>query len=406
MAATYLPKQTLQFSATEYLKGTGPATFTVDVMDTSPVLVNGDFYQGYLTKADAMTASKEILAQRNTTWDDRSAVLFLRGPLTPTSQSSASSNETYEFTLSNYGAYSNFAYAVDTLSRTWLPAKEAVSGEASVSSTTEYITDGSKNPPPVMSLPSLKTRIGEIDAMLAAGTGKEGYADCIRASLVRERYFRNWTGPSIYEYSVNSGLAKGTQIDLSPKAWYDEYLIRTVSGTDADLFDVVVVDDDNDASNGHFIAEVILRPLPEGEFTYKSHMQPPEYTICDFNPTHNNYHIANVTVTDPAGTLHEAFFDPTAAGTGDVSPASFTLNGTATEITGLTWSEGKVRLSLNPYVSLVGYVLDFIELDGSVSLTLGVSEAELDVEGGTLSWDVSERPWEEGDMLMLRIRED
>ena len=49
--------------------------------------------------------------------------------------------------------------------------------------------------------------------------------------------------------------------------------------------------------------------------------------------------------------------------------------------------------------------MDFIELDGTVSLSLVVNEATVDAANNTLSWSVSPQPWDDGDELMLRIRE-
>ena len=63
-------------------------------------------------------------------------------------------------------------------------------------------------------------------------------------------------------------------------------------------------------------------------------------------------------------------------------------------------------LSLDPYASLDGYTLDFIALDGSVSLSLRVEDATIDSVTGTYSWPVADQPWANGDKLMLRIRED
>ena len=64
-----------------------------------------------------------------------------------------------------------------------------------------------------------------------------------------------------------------------------------------------------------------------------------------------------------------------------------------------------VVLTLSPYISLAGHKLDFIELDGSVGIALEVFSATEDDMAGTLTWDVAEQPWEDGDKLMLRIRE-
>ena len=423
-AATHRPMQTLKFSATEYLIGTGPDEFIVEVLDTSRgVYTRGDLYKGYLTEKEAMAASTALLAKRNTKWDNRLGVIFLKGPVAAAVSSSGdtdpTSSKSYRFTLSNQGTQTNFQYGVDTLSRTWLPAQEAASGEASVATNdTEFITDGSKNPPPVLSLAELRTRISEIAVMLKQGEGVEGYERCVYLKLVTERHFRALPDSRVWseEFTVDSGLAaesvhlKRESGDPYPDAlnYDDVYIEFWYSGPDAEHFKSIIQDDDEVASNGYSYKYTTSRPLPKGEYDVNFHIWSAREALCSSKPTNESedsgYINYKITVTAPAGTLHEAFFDPTAAGTGDVSPASFTVNGTATEITGLKWGDGKVRLSLEPNVSLVGYALDFIALDGSVSLSLGVSDAE--VEDGTMSWGVSERPWEHGDKLMLRIRED
>ncbi len=50
VTSTYLPKQIISFRAVEYLKGTGPTTLTVEVMDDGPVYTEGDLYEGYLLR--------------------------------------------------------------------------------------------------------------------------------------------------------------------------------------------------------------------------------------------------------------------------------------------------------------------------------------------------------------------
>ena len=89
----------------------------------------------------------------------------------------------------------------------------------------------------------------------------------------------------------------------------------------------------------------------------------------------------------------------------DVSPAEFTVGGTSTEIVGLEWSNDEVVLTLDPHVSLRGHVLEFIALDGNASLSLLTDSATVDSTAGTYSWSMTPQPWENGDQLMLRIRE-
>ena len=71
----------------------------------------------------------------------------------------------------------------------------------------------------------------------------------------------------------------------------------------------------------------------------------------------------------------------------------------------MSGSNNQVVLTLDTHVSLSGYVLDFIALDGSVSLSLNAADATVDSAAGTYSWPMASQPWEDGDKLMLRIRE-
>ena len=288
VASTYRPMQTLSFRATEYLKGTGPTEFMVEVLDSSRgIHTHGDLYEGYLTEAEARTAAEELVSQRNTTWDNRPAVIFLEGPITSASPS-VQSGQVYGFTLSNQGVQTDFEYSVDTLSRTWLPAKEAISSESSTASGTEYITDGAKNPPSVTTISALKTRIGEIDALLKAGDGSEDYNRCVYDSLVVERYFRDIT-PVTIEYSIASGMPSESAISQATEVSDPKYNQFFVSGTNADYFAVVVRDSDSDASNGYYFDYVTTRPLPIGEYSVNFHERMYYDVICNFNPTKYNY---------------------------------------------------------------------------------------------------------------------
>ena len=118
----------------------------------------------------------------------------------------------------------------------------------------------------------------------------------------------------------------------------------------------------------------------------------------------------NVTVTAPASTLHETFFDPVAIGTavgadgtnGVLKPTDFTVGGVSTALQSLKWESGTLTLELNPAAALSGHALDFIALEGSVALSLDGGAAT--ASGGTLTWSVPDQPWQAGDLLMLRIR--
>ena len=126
VASTYRPVQELRFRVHEYLKGSGPAE----------VLVALRGRHTYLTAAEALQAATESVSDRNTTWDGREGVLFLnplRLPYSPAGDSNgsdpgsgdrATTAPAFAFTLSNPEVQSEWDYAVDTLSRAWLPARD------------------------------------------------------------------------------------------------------------------------------------------------------------------------------------------------------------------------------------------------------------------------------------------
>ena len=116
------------------------------------------------------------------------------------------------------------------------------------------------------------------------------------------------------------------------------------------------------------------------------------YVPCDAYPEAEKTRLKHVlTVTAPAGTLAESFFDPYAAGAA--------VTGTTTVGT-ISWQAGRVTADLT--VDATGQALDFIGLDGTTTLSLIVADAT--ESGGTLSWTTATQPWSAGDKLMLRVR--
>ena len=69
----YRPGQILRFRSSEYLKGTGPTEFVVEV----PIV---EFEAS--TSAKALELAQDYIARRNASYDQRPGILFLRGPLT------------------------------------------------------------------------------------------------------------------------------------------------------------------------------------------------------------------------------------------------------------------------------------------------------------------------------------
>ena len=153
------------------------------------------------------------------------------------------------------------------------------------------------------------------------------------------------------------------------------------------------------------------RPLAAGEYKTVRKDVWARFLPC-------NYVLSNdwtITVTAPAGTLHEAFFNPVVlsgggvgatGSSGVIDPDEFTVAGDDYEIESLVWRSNSVVLTLDDHVSLSGQTLDFIELDGSIDTSLDIADATVNQTAATWTWSVdSDQPWVDGDLLMVRIRE-
>ena len=423
------------FDVKEYLKGSGGAQIRA-------VLIDGDSMSR--TEAEARAAAGDLLAFREKQYDDRDAIVFLaKGPLIPRIQEVSDL-----YFLAYLRANGRHAYTVDSKwAKAWLPAASAQGGGGdgravgaggSSSDPQLFLTrvsdtggggggasgaSGARGQSGAqqesMALGELKTFINNVEAQVTAGGGTERYRECLikkheRLSGVKSqqaaRAKANVPWERQYPRSLASGSPAGSEVyqggnmlrisnpDNEP-TWSDVAVIK--SGADAALF-----------NHTWPLKATTTRPLPAGEYRFYWAEQNELFSLCDALPEAlKTRDEIVVTVTAPEGTLHEAFFDPVTLGAGVgadssngvLNPASFTVDGTSTSITGLKWESGSVVLSLSPYSSLSGHKLDFIELDGSVSLSLAVSSATEDSTAGTLTWSVSDQPWHNADMLMLRI---
>ena len=174
VAPTYRPLHELRFTVHEYLEGSGPNELLV--------VVRGD--QTFPTEALARGEANYVASRRNTSWDDRQAVLFVGlGQTTPeaagdSGASGSSSARTAAFVRSN-PLESAWDYTVDNLSRAWLPAQAAAAGGAAGRATGEaggpaFITDGAQSPPPTIGLADLKGEDSGDEGRNCGGGGDRG----------------------------------------------------------------------------------------------------------------------------------------------------------------------------------------------------------------------------------------
>ncbi|MDE2902396.1 MAG: hypothetical protein OXP73_05140, partial [Chloroflexota bacterium] len=412
----YRPVQELRFTTHEYLKGTGPATLLVAVRGDST----------YATEAAARAAADFAIAGRATTWDNRQGVLFLRtahptyAPVGSGATDATEAAGALAFMQSNPNQ-SSWAYSVDTLSRAWLPARDPTAAGVTP---TAFITDGSSASPPAITLADLRAQIAAAVAGLKSGEAIAGYAECIEKRILHARHRRAdpWT-PPLDAATLASGSAAGTDVSRAAYIYDDpQYGRYWLSGSDSGRFHALVIDADGVPSTGYDHALATTRPLPAGTYRVRYNWQHASEIPCNFVPD-DSYWDWMVTVTAPAGTVHEAFFDPTALGSGVIgqdaargvlapagvgaaagAAAAAGSNGSSATLRRLTWDAGQLRLDVSG-TTLAGQQLELIRLDGTVGLALrGDAATRTATAGGhELRWPVCTQPWQPGERLMLRI---
>ena len=308
--------------------------------------------------------------------------------------------------------------------RVILPAaasSSGVSGAADPSFLLEEPPEGKTGE--TISLSGMKTKITTTNDMVDDSI--DGHRECLLAKFKRERSGTSKL-PAFYaevEKTIDSGQPAGTAIvtftraALSTDEPYDRAFLE---GPNSDSFRVTTTtwapvtrgSGYIEGSYSHDFAFEMTRPLPKGQYVFHDGYQKHEFFPCGYTPPHRRKW--TVDVEAPEGTLHELFFDPVTVGStvaadttnGVLKPVGFTdSNGGSATLSSISYEFGTVKVEVTPDDALAGQVVDIIELDGSVSLSLVVDEATVDAANDTLSWTVSSQPWEDGDLLMVRIRE-
>ena len=421
----------LNFRALQYLKGTGPQQFSVSAETEG----------------------------RPTRWDNQDAVLFLKRVSGGSTDFTFADTTVIEYgdwdTRTTYTGDLPEGYTADTRNPVWLPVESSGGGSSSrdasgssSGSTGDVIAEyDSEGQPETISQADLREAIAWVSgptvtdstsrtlgAVTKSGTPQGGdftaqqVFDCVLGSLAQlrrirdfERYFGHHPFHEYSEFGLSSMLGKGVEVygyklnqdfgmRLPGNQRYDSFKL---TGRDADLFLQLVEDDDDNSRNGYSQKVVNRRPLPAGEYGFEHWLYPYRHKPCGYRLSYKPWRVT-VTSVAPPGTVHEAFFDPatttsgvgylatTSTSTGVLEPAGFSVRGRAITITGLTWQNGRVVLTLDRFGSwLDGF--SFIEPDGTVGLRLAEVDATKDWTARTLTWEVSEQPWEPGDELMMRM---
>ena len=239
----------LRFGVAEYLKGTG--------------------------QSEKGTGQSEIVvmaetATRNTTWDDREAILFLILPEGQGASGAQGAGSTREFVFTDAHYKSPGGYTINTLDPAWLPAEATGNGASGASDDPEFITDsegaegGSQA---TVSLTDLRSKI----AWMEGGQGIAGYDRCIDAVVSYEQFYRDWEAyygrqwtPLQQTEDLPSGAKKGTVVHTYDRSGGPEYNRFWLTGLDADVFESEIVDEDKSALDGYNNDSLVTRAFRVG----------------------------------------------------------------------------------------------------------------------------------------------
>ena len=430
----YIGAVELQFQVLEYLRGSGAGELVALIDDVGIP---------YDSSGKALEGGRAIRDGRDTQWDSREAILFLYRSKKEL-PSNRQADRYWLGAVSTYPRYKGddgYTIASRTHKR-WLPAASdgGASGASGASGSGEqrFLLDApAPAPAPAASggasgasgqstasastitLTDMKAKITEIEQLVAAGGGSEEYRDCLylKYQWEREVRYRKEKMGGVYHYtrhdnSVGSGLPSGIRVYTDSTSGY----LSTEYGETppSNMGEMRVTGRDHNLFVAQWPAIVhTARPLPAGEYKFYYSERPQQYIICDGQPEEEKKRDeVFVTVTAPAGTVHEAFFDPVTlagggvgadASNGVLDPKAFSMGQVSTALQSLKWQGGSATLTLSVPASLSGHFLDFIALDGTVAVSLDGGEAS--VSGGTLTWSVAAQPWQADDKLMLRIRQ-
>ena len=412
------------FDVLEYLKGGGGEQL---------VAVAYDLDTPFNTRAGAALLGEDFLDERDTQWDDREAIVFLNDnhPALP----SSSEPDRYWFGHLRFSGKDRYTIASEQL-KLWLPAARSGGATGAVGTSTQrFLTDvpsasggvagasGASGVSPSITLSELSAKMVEVERTVREGDGSDEYRECVyrKYKWAREVRYETKRIGKYYggqrEHDLQSGLAADSEVfryayggsylnTYGPTAPVGYEGMFWLEGEDRESFSVTYPG-----------VVYTARPLPEGDYRFYFNDVPKEYVICDAKPEAERQRDERlVHVTAPDGTLHEAFFDPADIGSavgsdtdnGVLEPASFRLEGVGkVSIDRIDWQSERVEVELDPH-SATGFGnhhIDFLALDGTVALRLDFDDAVEVERDGTraLAWSVCDRPWDDGDLLMLRM---
>ena len=369
--------------------GSQLVAYAYGVEDWGGMYENEDFTAE--TVEDAKAKASQLLVNRDGRWDDRDALVMLRYN---------ARDEHYYLGVVSADGYVQFTVA-GPLWRSWLPDAEAPAATstppvgargAQPGAPQRFLLQDTErfNAQPVgtksavggrvaaaaravetISLRDFEAKVTALEREYNGGDGTVAWKECIvrkyewESQSLREME-ENGGEPvrAVYRYESPSGLPAGALIRALP--YSDEKRERYGDTPPPTYGNYWTEGRDRELLVGGWPGEIrTSRPLIMGEYRVFELWRSADRHKCDAYPERERERFEHVvTVTAPAGTLAESFFDPYAAGAA--------VTGTTT-IGTISWQSGRVTTDLD--IDVTGHALDFIGLDGTTTLSLIVADA-------------------------------
>ncbi len=372
--------QTLEFyfEVEQYLKGKGE-DYVVGLVF--------DWDEEYST-AEAAARASAPLPDRVKAWDDRRAVVFLSDQDTKEDDITWPAGR-YYLGLT-FGDEDHFSVAGGK-NMPWMPAVSNSADEK-----TFLLESDLKSPDPeTFRLDDLKGQISQLEQLLAGRSDE--YVECVVLTYQWHTITRNLKEQEVpaYQYrredaSIQSGSPWGTYVFTDSMAGHYAKASQSNAGPEGSY---VLAGHHPEYFIGKAPGHIFtMRPLPAGVYRFNHAYLPYSISMCGGTIPLEEMGSRElfVTVTAPEGTLYEAFFDP-----GDSLAADFREG----PVERISWEDGRVFGSLRQ--GNKASRIEFINLDGTVRISLGVNKLKEEKE--VLSWTVKSQPWQAGDRLMMRV---
>ena len=437
-----------KFDPLTVIKGSTPGSIVVEeLLDYRHESDTQSYFWDWPSQDVAFLNAEFGIDERDKTWEDRGAILFLKPIPTQRDQCNEPDESEQSFTFALAGSENRFRVD-DPHNRTWLPAGDSRGAGRAGSF---LLADPSNEPVSPLKVSVTSDEILELastqeKALTAADErGESGFFNCLSWKFYRERtnleavkqggylvlnpWSIHFAPQPIVTRSISSilnadeELAGGwgvrrsqgrTEVGYRTKFW--------LSGRDANLFDINVdsVRSSDGYSERHDVQMFARDALLVGEYQFVFKEQDAVFQPCDYHDAESDVEWV-VSVFDPGMVSHsfsfvsQGYFDRNHRFLGfdttntPEDPLSFEIEKRKIGIHSFGWSISNRAVEFRVYSDALGEnhnVAVFRETAGFGRL-YRVRDALKSRREGLFSftWDQFERPWNEGEKITIKIYE-